>query len=391
MSVCKEEIPTDPITFRSNQPRKQSNENSENDETLGYISTPFTSEKSDNDTTSRRDIDFDEANPFANKPDFEGSMEGEYSRNEPHHALSNTASTVWKIPLAYEDGIIIQDNGKYQSDINPFCKDNTEHADSPFFPTLEDAPATRTVESQTQIDFTTMQNNLEQRIKELEKREAITIEMGDKHAQGTQYPEVKNWPSFPAWTHLNSCFYQNISDDIPKAYQDIATRTYHSWLVYITLLILNMIVGFVCLMVKIGDEDQSMVGKSFGLSILYCLIFVPSSYLCWFRMAYNAFKFDSSARYMTFFFLSFFQCILCLTFALGYGYVGFFGIVNGINEFICSMCNGKDFFVGACMTILGVAFSLCGVFQIYATIKINNIYTRKDKNPYEGSKMKDKK
>lgn len=50
------------------------------------------------------------------------------------------------------------------------------------------------------------------------------------------------------------------------------------------VLLLNVIGGFV-LMLRNGEFS------TFGLEILYLILFTPFSFLCWFRPAYRAFKY----------------------------------------------------------------------------------------------------
>ena len=77
---------------------------------------------------------------------------------------------------------------------------------------------------------------------------------------------------------------------------------------------------------------------------------------------------------------------------------GFYGLINGIKQFTCDACTGKNFFVGSCMIALGIAFACCTAFQCYVTVKINRLYTKKEmtsKSDIESkhkssSKVKDK-
>ena len=85
---------------------------------------------------------------------------------------------------------------------------------------------------------------------------------------------------------------------------------------HIGLLFSNMIVGLFYLFAG-GD-----FGQTFGLGLLYFVLFTPVSFVCWFRPAYKAFRDDSSFNFMVFFFVFFFQfCMSALNF-LGIGNTG---------------------------------------------------------------------
>ena len=243
-------------------------------------------------------------------------------------------------------------------------------------------------ESEKELNFIKIQRDLERRIKELEEREASLPKITSKFTQSTQYPEAKNWPPLPNWTHLTPCFYQSIPDDIPKLYQDVVKKTYYSWLLYVLLLTCNVFVGLTYLFVRLGNKNKTNDGKAMGLAILYCIIFIPTSYTCWFRVIYRACKNDSTLCFMTFFIASFFQCLSCIIFSFGIDSSGFFGLINGIAQFTCDVCTGKNFFVGTCMIALGIAFACCGGLQCYVTVKINKLYTKKEQKVKEKHKIK---
>ena len=85
---------------------------------------------------------------------------------------------------------------------------------------------------------------------------------------------------------------------------------------HIGLLFSNMIVGLFYLFAG-GD-----FGQTFGLGLLYFVLFTPVSFVCWFRPAYKAFRDDSSFNFMVFFFVFFFQFLMsCLNF-IGIGDTG---------------------------------------------------------------------
>lgn len=77
------------------------------------------------------------------------------------------------------------------------------------------------------------------------------------------------------------------------------------------LLFANMVVGLIYMFTG-GD-----IGITFGLALIYFILFTPLSFMCWFRPAYKAFRDDSSVNFMVFFFVFFFQFLVSILNALG--------------------------------------------------------------------------
>ena len=63
---------------------------------------------------------------------------------------------------------------------------------------------------------------------------------------------------------------------------------------YSIVMFLNLIGAmtyfFGCIHFKKSTEHS---GVTFGLSIVYFILFVPCSFICWYRPLYKAFRFDS--------------------------------------------------------------------------------------------------
>ncbi|XP_063603215.1 uncharacterized protein LOC134779139 isoform X4 [Penaeus indicus] len=119
-----------------------------------------------------------------------------------------------------------------------------------------------------------------------------------------------NWPPLPSACPVGPCFYQDISVDIPLEFQKIVRMLYYLWMFHALMLLLN-ILGGLGVFVAFGE------GATFGLAIVYFIIFTPFSYICWFRPIYKAFRSDSSFNFMVFFFVFSFQLIVSVINAIG--------------------------------------------------------------------------
>ncbi|KAK7082474.1 Secretory carrier-associated membrane protein 2 [Halocaridina rubra] len=119
-----------------------------------------------------------------------------------------------------------------------------------------------------------------------------------------------NWPPLPAAFPIGPCFYQDINVDIPLEFQKIVRMLYYLWMFHALMLLLN-ILGGLGLFIAFGN------GVTFGLAILYFVIFTPFSYICWFRPIYKAFRSDSSFNFMVFFFVFFCQLVVSIVNAIG--------------------------------------------------------------------------
>ncbi|KAF3425886.1 hypothetical protein E2986_01398 [Frieseomelitta varia] len=134
------------------------------------------------------------------------------------------------------------------------------------------------------------------------------------------------------------------------------------------VLILNVIGGFILLLCSEGFS-------TFGLGILYLILFTPFSFLCWFRPAYKAFKNDSSFNFMVFFFVFFFQLIVTGIQAIGIPGSGTCGIILAITMFDKT---AKGIFVGFLLLLIALCFVLAACGDLLLLTKIHKIYRSSD-------------
>merc|ERR1712168_12225 len=113
-------------------------------------------------------------------------------------------------------------------------------------------------------------------------------------------------------------------------------------------------------------------GQIFGLSLLYTAIFIPTSFVCWFRPAYKAFRDDSSFNFMLFFFIFFFQFIFSVIYALGIGKMGACGLIIAIKQLSVGGANG--IVSGLFMLIVGIGFALLALADFYCLVTIHKMY-----------------
>ncbi|CAF1284887.1 unnamed protein product [Rotaria sordida] len=169
---------------------------------------------------------------------------------------------------------------------------------SPFYASSAPPPNTvqRPIETPTRVDlsqYERQQAELEQREKRLTDRERALSDSTKLQKR------EKNFPPLPKFCPCGPCFYQDINIEIPSQFQIWVRYLYYLWLMYSATLFLNMIAALSYFVV---DKNGA---ATFGLSLVYLFLFIPSSYICWFRPIYRAFRSYHAIDFM--FFSSYFK------------------------------------------------------------------------------------
>jgi len=248
-------------------------------------------------------------------------------------------------------------------DYNPFDGKTQNQSPAVMNPT-EDLPPADVPKPQTQpkvstADFQRRQEELEKRAQELDRRE-------EELRSAPQNVRQNNFPPVPNFCPVQPCFYQDINVDIPVEFQKIVKHLFYLWVGHVSLLFANFLTGLLCLFVTGSNPEV------FGLGLVYCAIFSPASYVCWFRPAYKAFRDDSSVNFMLFFMVFFFQMIFHVLYALGIGGMGASGFYLGFS--IIGQGGGGHIFIGILMVIIGAGFGLAALLDFYMLAKIHRLY-----------------
>ncbi|CAF1316634.1 unnamed protein product [Rotaria sordida] len=230
---------------------------------------------------------------------------------------------------------------------------------SPFYASSAPPPNTvqRPIETPTRVDlsqYERQQAELEQREKRLADRERALSD-STKLQKGE-----KNFPPLPKFCPCGPCFYQDISIEIPSQFQIWVRYLYYLWLMYSATLFLNMIAALSYFVV---DKNGA---ATFGLSLVYLFLFIPSSYICWFRPIYRAFRTDSSVYFMLFFVINFAFVATNILFAIG--------IIGGMCGFARLGLMATNKAVGTMMIILGSLWSLISLLSVLLTIRVHRLY-----------------
>ncbi|WAR00607.1 SCAM1-like protein [Mya arenaria] len=216
-----------------------------------------------------------------------------------------------------------------------------------------DAPPPYTQSSAQRIDT----SELERRQQELEKK-AEELARKEQEMKNMQFQDRQNnWPPLPGWFPVGPCFYQDFSVDIPLEFQRTVKIIYYIWMFYAFTLFLNFMGSMAYFIV------DSNGGPTFGLSILWFILFTPCSFICWYRPVYKAFRSDSSFNFFVFFFIFFFQFCVCVLMCLGITDFSV-GIIGGLRVV------GQNVVVGLIMILVGIFFGALATLMLVLLCKV---------------------
>ncbi|KAF4533040.1 hypothetical protein B566_EDAN000734 [Ephemera danica] len=202
------------------------------------------------------------------------------------------------------------------------------------------------------------QDELERKAQELARRE--------EELKNSPYNVRRNnWPPLPEKCCFQPCFYQDINVEIPLEFQRVVRMLYYLWMFHSCVLVLNVVGGLILLF-------HAAEFTTFGLAILYLVLFTPFSFLCWYRPAYRAFRSDSSFNFMVFFFIFFFQFLVTMIQTIGVGGGGSCGFVTAIK--LLSLGTGGNIAVGIIILLIAFCFGAAACMDILMLSKLYQLY-----------------
>lgn len=243
----------------------------------------------------------------------------------------------------------------------PPTSTSTTPAPSTYNNTTSAAPPPYSATSAQQApsaEFQRRQEELERKAQELAKREEELRNAGQLGA-GQQ---ANNWPPLPSYCPMGPCFYQDINVEIPLEFQRVVRMLYYLWMFHVLMLVVNMLGGLAIFV-------TSASGVTFGLGLLYMLLFTPVSYLCWFRPVYKAFRSDSSFNFMVFFFIFFFQVCVAVVSAIGIPNMGSCGWVSVVSAF-----SNSSIGLGVFLTLVALGASADAAMMGILLLWVHRIY-----------------
>ncbi|KAK7602602.1 hypothetical protein V9T40_008191 [Parthenolecanium corni] len=211
-------------------------------------------------------------------------------------------------------------------------------------------------------------SELQKRQEELD-RKAAELERREEELRRNEFNVRRNnWPPLPENCCWQPCFYLDINVEIQPEFQTIVTQLYKLWQVHAGLLVCNFIL---CVLLGVLGTLEKAGIPDILMSLIYGGLFIPLSFLCWFRPGYKAFKNDSSFNFMIFFFIFFFQFLLTIVQGIGFspGYCGLYKALTILgNE------GARNKFGGLLALILAIGFCVAACADLYLITRIHNIY-----------------
>lgn len=216
--------------------------------------------------------------------------------------------------------------------------------------------------SESIADFEKRQEELERKAQELQRRE----EELQNSVLFNAAKKDKNWPPLPSKFCVEPCFYQDINVEIKVEFQPIVSMIYYIWIAHTCLYVLN-VGGCLGLFIQMGE------GTMFGLSILYCFLFTPASYLFWFRPAYKAFRSDNSFNFMVFFVFFFAQLVATVIQAVGLPNLGTCGFIVALAA-IGNQESPGDLAIGIIVLVIACGFGLVALGDFFLLVRVSRLY-----------------
>ncbi|CAI2728677.1 unnamed protein product [Schistosoma spindalis] len=175
---------------------------------------------------------------------------------------------------------------------------------------------------------------------------------------------AKNWPPLPSFFPCTPCFYQNIETEIVPEYKRVVKFGYYLWLSYACLLLVNLFTA----MVYFAGTSNYYGGSLFGVAILVFIICVPSSYVCWFRPLYKAFRSNSSVNFFIFFIVFGVQVLVMIIQSIGIINWGSCGWITGLAVVRSSPV------IGVMSLLVASIFTAVTAISVWYFIHVHRIY-----------------
>jgi len=169
----------------------------------------------------------------------------------------------------------------------------------------------------------------------------------------------------PNWPKCKPMIYHNIQEDFPENdKKKLMKLAYFCWFLNCFCCAWNMI----CLLMAIFVPELSTVGSivsDFVGSIIFCVLWIPLSFILWYRTLYKAVKQSKSSLFILFFITFTVQILLSILDAIGFWSSAAAGAISTIDVFTKNAVG-----IGICFAISTVAWISLTFLCVYIMRKV---------------------